>query len=262
VRSRLAGTLRLIVRVPALIALTVFVCGTIVVGAVAAGTGRGGWRGPRTARWRTAWFQRWARGVLRVVGVRVELRGQPPHAASMLVSNHLSYLDVALLAAHLHCVFVAKAEVDGWPVVGAMCRLADTVFVERENKRDLPRVIGAVERILGQGRRVVVFPEGTSTKGDGLLPFRPSLLAPAAVAGIPVSYAALSYRTPQGCPPAHLAVCWWGGMPFTGHLIGMLRLPAILARLDFGEEPIVDHDRKELARRLQRAIESRFEPVV
>ena len=88
------------------------------------------------------------------------------------------------------------------------------------------------------------------------------MLESAAKAGIPVSYASLSYRTPPGSAPAHEAVCWWGDMPFGKHVLELLGLPEIRATLSFGEEPIREKDRKILAEQLQYAVAQQFQPVV
>ena len=214
-----------------------------------------------TGHWRTRIFRRWARGVAALVGLRVEVRGVPPRPPFILVSNHLSYVDVILLGGQLSSVFVAKAEVDRWPFVGALCRSVDTVFIDREIKRDIPRVTERLQSILADGRGVVLFPEGTSTKGDGVLPFRPGLLDEAARSGRPVSYASLTYRTLGGSPPAHQVVCWWGDMPFGKHLLRLMGLPGFEAILTFGGEPIRESDRKLLATRLQRAVQRQFQTV-
>ena len=218
--------------------------------------------GRSLGRWRTRIFRTWSRGLLVLMGVVAEVQGRPPEPPFFLVSNHLGYLDIVLLAAQMPCVFVAKAEVAGWPVVGSLCRAADTLFIDRKVKRDIPRVVEQIERVLHGGRGVVIFPEGSSTKGAGVQRFRPSLLESAASARLPVSYAALSYRTPPGSAPAHLAVCWWGEMNFTPHLIELLGLPRIHATVCFGDEKIRESDRKVLARRLQDAVERQFQPVV
>jgi hypothetical protein len=106
-----------------------------------------------------------------------------------------------------------------------------------------------------------VFPEGTSTRGDQVLAFRPSLLAPAAERGLPVRAACLRYETLAGDPPASLAVCWWGDAPFLPHLRGLLALRGVEATVAFDPDPVQESDRKELAEKLRRKVNSLFRPV-
>jgi len=211
--------------------------------------------------WRARVLHAWAGVVARSLGARMEVRGEPPRPPFFLVSNHLSYVDIVLLAAQLPCVFVAKAEVASWPAFGAICRSVDTLFIDRENKRDIPRVTGRIEEILRDGRGVIIFPEGTSGRGDRVLRFKPSLLETAARTGLPVSYASLHYETPAGCPPAGELVCWFGGAGFLSHVLRLLQLPWFRGTVTFGERPISGGDRKSLATRLHAAVEQSFRPV-
>ena len=217
--------------------------------------------GGSPALWKSRVFRAWSRSLASIIGLRVSVLGTPPSPPFLLVSNHLSYVDMIVLASHVHGVFIAKGEVGSWPIVGRLCRAVDTLFIARGQKRDIPRVLAEVESILREGRGVVLFPEGTSTQGSMVLPFRPSLLETAARAGIPVSYAALTYRTPVGSPPAALAVCWWGDMPFLRHLLRLLSLPTFEAKVVFGGRPIEPEDRKVLAVRLWEAVQQQFQPV-
>ena len=214
------------------------------------------------SRWRGWCFQLWSRVLCRVFGVRVSVSGPPPPPPFVLVSNHLSYLDILVLGTRLPCVFVAKAEIDDWPIFGAMCRAVNTVFVDRKAKRDLPRVLARIEEELAASQGVVIFAEGTSWAGDRVLPFRSPLLELPARIGRPVHWAAIGYRAPEGGPPTHLAVTWWAEMPLGPHLRGLLRLPRIDASIVFGAEPVVHLDRKRLADELWRAVDGAFEPVV
>lgn len=237
--------LRAIVRAPALAALTGFVYGSFFVGKVLRPKRRG-------HGWRNRWFRRWARGVLRVVGVKVTVIGVPPQDA-LIVSNHVSYLDIPLIASQVDAVFVAKAEVAEWPLVGTVCRGFDTIFIDRNSKRDVVTVGEEMEARLAAGLGVVFFPEGTSSNGERVLAFKPSLLEVAARDGLPVYWAAVRYRVPDSEPPVTESV-GWGDVPFLPHVRGLLKLSEIFAEVTFAPEPIIDRDRKSLAARLQREV--------
>ncbi|MEZ5314224.1 MAG: lysophospholipid acyltransferase family protein [Thermoanaerobaculia bacterium] len=179
-------------------------------------------------------FQLWSRALCRIFGVRVERQGTAPVPPFLLVSNHLSYIDILVLGTSLPCVFVAKAEIDGWPVFGAICRSVNTIFIDRRMKRKLPEILRRIEAALAARQGVVIFPEGTSGPGDGVLPFRSSLLELAAGVGRPVHHVTINYRVPKGEMPAHLSVGWWGDMPLGEHLKNFLALSRVEAALHFG----------------------------
>lgn len=203
----------------------------------------------------------WARGAARIIGMRVEVEGTPPAPPFVLVSNHLSYLDIIVLWTRAQGDFLAKAEVSRWPIFGVLTRSAGTLFVDRKRIADLPRVIEDLRAVLGRGRGVIVFPEGTSSEGAGVLRFRAPLFEAALGAGLPVHCAAISYRTPPGSRPARLSVCWWGDMGFIDHLYRVLMLPSCEARVVFIAEPARGETRKELAQSAQALVERHFEPV-
>ncbi len=212
-------------------------------------------------RWRGFVFKTWSRFLLAILGIDVETVGDPPDLPFFLVANHLSYIDIPVLASHVGVVFIAKSEIASWPFVGLVCKGANTIFINREVRRDIPRVMELIHRELDLGSAIVLFPEGTSSKGDSVLPFRASLLGAPARSEMPVSYAALSYDIPEGDVPVHLAVCWWGGMPFGPHLLKLLSIRRIQAKVVFGNEQLIDRDRKLLASRLRAAILEKFEPT-
>jgi 1-acyl-sn-glycerol-3-phosphate acyltransferase len=207
-------------------------------------------------------FQLWSRSLCRIFGVRVTTVGAPPRQPFLLVSNHLSYVDILALGTRLPCVFVAKAEIDGWPIFGAICRSVNTIFIDRRLKRKLPDILRRIERALAAEQGIVIFPEGTSSAGAGVLPFRSSLLELAAELGRPVHFAAINYRVAEGEMPAHLSVTWWGDMPLGAHLKNFLALPGVDCELAFGEAPIEAGDRKSLAAELHREVSRRFRPCV
>jgi 1-acyl-sn-glycerol-3-phosphate acyltransferase len=212
------------------------------------------------ARWVAGIYRAWARLFLLNMGVRVTVHGEPPKAPFFLVSNHLSYVDIPLLANYIDASFISKAEVEGWPLMGTISRWAGTIFIDRSVKRDIPRVLAQIEQRLARHLGVVVFPEGTSSSGADVQRFLPSLLQIPAQAGYPVSYASLAYRTPAGENPAHLTVCWWGDMTFFKHFYRLLAVRRFDASVTFGDQPISDPDRKKLADKLHRAVSEQFVP--
>ena len=207
-------------------------------------------------------FRTWSSAVLWVLDVEVEVRGTPPQHGAFLVANHLSYLDIPVIARYLPPRFVAKAEIRGWPLIGWCCRAVETIFINRASRKDTVRV-GAEMRVgIERGDNIVLFPEGTSGPGHGLLPFKPSLLAPAASAELPVHFATVRYETIEPDPPAFLSVSWWGDMPFGPHAYGLIGLRGIRAVIHFGDHPVRDGDRKVLAQQLRAGIEGLFEPMI
>ncbi len=138
--------------------------------------------------------QTWAAGLLRLVGITLEVRGAPVDGGPVLmVSNHLSWLDILVLHAGRHCRFVAKAEVHHWPIVGRLASGAGTLFIERESRRDALRVVHHMAEALRAGDVLAVFPEGTTSDGQGVLPFHANLLQAAIAADAPVQPVALDY---------------------------------------------------------------------
>ena len=208
----------------------------------------------RTQAWRACIFRAWSKSLCALVGMRRSVRGVPPPAPCVLVSNHLSYLDIVLIGSQAGFVFVSKAEVAHWPLVGFLSRSVGTIFVQRGERRRLPAVNASIHAALERGERVVVFPEGTSSEGSSVGPFKPSLLEPAAGGRYPVHCAALGYRTGPGAPPASEAVCWWGDMTFGSHVLGLLRMSHFHASLEFDSQAYRGQDRKELAQATWRAV--------
>lgn len=210
--------------------------------------------------WRRVIFQSWARLSLACTGVRVSVHGSPPHEAGFLVSNHLSYLDIFVLGSRLDCVFVSALEVVNYPFFGPMARSLGTIFLDRAKKRDILGVNREMQSWLDKGYVVVLFPEGTSSCGDRVHAFRPSLLEPAAQAGRPVSFATLRYETEPPDTPASKSVCWVS-TSFVAHALRLLRLKSVHATLTFGGELDCSADRKSLAEELRARVEKSFTPL-
>jgi 1-acyl-sn-glycerol-3-phosphate acyltransferase len=208
------------------------------------------WAPARRSRWQGRVLRWWARGGLPILGVRVDWEGAPPPPPFVLVANHLSYLDILVLGSRLPAAFVARSDVASWPVLGYLARMAGTLFLDRERKRDLVQALERAKAMLRAGRGVIFFPEGTSSAGDTVLPFRTSLLALPVALALPVHAAALHYTTRPADPPARLAVCWWGDMTFPGHAWRMLQLREIGVAVRVVPTAVCGADRRQLGREL------------
>ena len=217
---------------------------------------------PNKQYWRQLAFETWARGWVFVCGIELEIIGTPPQPPFFLVSNHLGYIDIPVLRAAAKGVFVAKHEIETWNFAGKLVRNMGTIFVNRQNRRDIPRAGEEIIAALDRGEGVMVFPEGTSTRGTEVLPFNSSFLEFAARTDTPVSYVSLTYRTPNGEPTASEAVTWWDDTAFLPHLLRMLEVKRFTAVLNFGDEPVVSHDRKLLAAELRQKVQDSFIPVI
>lgn len=251
-----AGVLRASLRLPTLALVTAVIFASWVL------TRALGLFGPRAAT-RSHFFHMrlWGRVVVAILGIEIEVRGVPPKPPFFLVSNHLSYVDIGVLMSRIDCVFLAKSEIAGWPILGFLARTTGTLFVDRRRRTDIPRVIARVQAVLDSGRGVVVFPEGTSTRGASVQRFKPSIFEVPIRTGTPVSHASLTYATPPGAPPAWLSVCWWGDMTFVKHFLELLTLPGFRSTVTFGAERVTADDRKTLAAMAQRAVADEFTPV-
>lgn len=147
----------------------------------------------------------WSGWVLGLCGVRLRVSGQPlgDELAStgirpgsngrLLLSNHISWIDIFSINAAIPCRFVAKAEIVRWPIVGSMVAHSGTLFIERGRRRAVATINEAVQGHLRAGESIGVFPEGTTTRGDRVLPFHSNLIAPAVEVGCPVWPVALRY---------------------------------------------------------------------
>jgi len=140
----------------------------------------------------------WSARLLAILGMRLEVRGEPIAAGSMLVANHVSWVDIFVINALAPAAFVSKAEVRHWPLIGWLSAHNDTVFLRRGSRGHAKIVNGEIAGILGAGGHVAVFPEGTTTDGSHVLHFHGALLQPALDAGHPVQPVALAYLGADG----------------------------------------------------------------
>lgn len=198
----------------------------------------------------------WSRRLLGLLGVRLVVRGEVPSPESgnlLLVSNHVSWVDVYLLLSMRYVRFVSKAEVRQWPLLGWLAERAGTLFLERGRRADAARVNRRIGDVLAAGGRVSFFPEGTTSNGQELKHFHASLLEPAVLAASLVQPVALRYRRPDGSPS--FAPAYTGETTMMQTLEAMAAEGEIVAELVFLPPiPAQGRNRRELARLTEEAI--------
>jgi 1-acyl-sn-glycerol-3-phosphate acyltransferase len=177
--------------------------------------------------------QRWARRMLRTLRVEVRARGHvpAPGAPLLLVANHVSWLDSYALNTVSAARFVAKSEVCGWPLIGPIAVGFGTFFLKRGCYRAAARMVGGLAEVLCAAQPVGVFPEGTTSEGNGLLRFYPAMFQAAVLSGARVQPVAVRYRGADGAPTG--AAAYVGDMSVLDSIRRLLREPGLTAELVF-----------------------------
>lgn len=217
-----------------------------------------------TGVWRTLWtgYRRRAGRLLTVAcGIRVLRQGRPPVAAALLASNHLSWADSFVYLGENGGRFIADHRYREVPVLGTVLSAVGVLFINRRSLRDVRTVGAKLERGMRHGEGFVVFPEADTSRGGGVLPFRPGLFEPAVRAGLPVGWAALRYETATGWPPASVVICWADWTPLILHMYRALYPTRTIAEIVYGKEAQVGKDRKSLAVAMGDWVASAFRPL-
>jgi 1-acyl-sn-glycerol-3-phosphate acyltransferase len=199
--------------------------------------------------------QAWARKMLKRLGVELKIVGTPALIGPMLlVSNHISWLDIVALHAACHCRFVSKADVKRWPLVGTLATGGGTLYVARESRRDAMRVVHHMAQALKEGDILAVFPEGTTGDGSSVLPFHANLIQAAISADAPVQAVALQFVDGQSRRPSQ-AVSYMGDESLLGSIWRTLSARELCAVVAFGTPQLADgRDRRAWAQDLRREI--------
>ena len=168
--------------------------------------------------------------ILRILlNVRIALEGSKDGldtGGQFIVSNHLGYLDGIVLGSLFPVIFVTKLQVKRWPVIGQLLTFLETIFVDRENKNDILRVVNRISKTLRKETNVIVFPEGTSTNGEKLLPFQSAFFAAPLMAHAAVVPVTLTYKLIDQQPVSAVnrnRIYWYGDMAFAPSSLGSFR---------------------------------------
>ncbi len=178
----------------------------------------------RRDRLKILWLQRFGS----IVNLHLTLEGGLPERRALLVSNHISWLDIIVIGQYLPAYFVAKSEILNWPVIGYLAKQGGTIFIHRGNKQQIKATAEKMVWLLKQNSNIVAFPEGTTTKGDEVLHFHSSLFQPALLTRSVIQPVAIQY---QG--EALQLAPFIGDDAFVPHLIKMLCLDKIEVRVSF-----------------------------
>jgi 1-acyl-sn-glycerol-3-phosphate acyltransferase len=187
--------------------------------------------GPVGMETRVRLLQGWCRKSLAALEIKVEVEGMVP-SQGLLVSNHLSYVDILACSSVTACAFVSKAEVASWPVVGRLAEYGGTIFVQRDVRSASRTVNQQIASYLRASIPLVLFPEGTTTDGSQVLRFHSSMVQPAIDAGVPVTPCAVRYQVSGG---TEKDVAWWGVMTLLPHAWKLLGKQTITVTIAFGE---------------------------
>ena len=182
---------------------------------------------PHTLLERACWSQKWACTLLRFLNGHVAMRGVVP-PRGLIAANHISYMDVLVLASLRPCLFVAKSEVRKWPLIGILCERAGVLFLDRSSMRAAAAANRTIADALRAGVTVVVFPEGTTTAGDTMLPPHAALFQSALDCEQPIIPAWITYAEEQ-----RDRIAYYGDATLMPHLLQLMRLREMNATVQF-----------------------------
>jgi 1-acyl-sn-glycerol-3-phosphate acyltransferase len=199
--------------------------------------------------------QAWARTLLAQLAIKLVVNGQPPQGGPvLLVSNHISWLDIVVMHAARHCRFVSKADVQHWPVVGTLANAAGTLYITRESRRDAMRVVHQMAAQLQAGDVLAVFPEGTTGDGSLVMPFHGNLIQAAISANAPVQPVAMHFAD-AATGAMSFGPCYIGDDTLLQSLWRTLKTPNLEAVVSFGTAQTAQgRDRRAWAHDLRQAV--------
>ena len=226
----------------------------------------------KTGLWReTVVLRLWHRIVLAALGIRVHVTGAPAAQRPLLIAaNHVSWADISVLGAIADVRFIAKAQMQGWPLVGFLSDLQRTVYIERERRRSSGDQAGEIALRLANGDAMVLFAEGTTGDGNMMLPFKSTLfgaatmaIAEGAVSQVAIQPVAVVYTRLHGMPLGRRfrsLASWIGDQDLAPHARALLESGAVDVEVRFGEPVIfrAGDNRKQAARLVEERVREMF----
>ena len=204
---------------------------------------RGGWKSVKEI---SNFTRLWSKGIAKIINLRLKVFGLAPSVpGGVVVSNHLSYIDIIAHGSALPLRYSPKSDIKRWPVLGWYIGLSRPIWTDRTSKGASKKVLRDFAKTVNKGMYLIVYPEGTSTDGkSGILPFKSTSFEAAITVKAPIIPVLIHYKQRRGEP----TICWYGDMTLLPHVWQLLGFPSIEAELHF-LRPILPEgrSRKELA---------------
>lgn len=208
-----------------------------------------------------------AQKALNIIHFKINYINSPdPNKSYLFVGNHLGIIEILIIAAHRECLFITSQDMRQTAGLGFLTEMAGCLYVDRQNRSNIKNEIIEIREALEQGFNVVLYPEGTSTNGERVLPFKKTLMTAAAGTGVPIMPMVINFRKVNGEPMSHKFrddVTWYGDHTFAAVLLRLLALKSVEADLEFCEEVLVhnEEERRKVAAVVQSAVVARYTKI-
>ena len=179
------------------------------------------------------------RGLVLIFGIKINYTGKALTKNTLFISNHTSYLDIVILGSKLNALFVAKSEINNWPIINKLTKIAKTIFINRQDLRKAGNQVNKISNELYSGYNIIIFPEGTSNDGNKVLPFKSSLfeiIKSKKLEDFKIQPVSISYCSMDGIPINRFFrpfFAWYGGMDLTTHAWNFFGLGNCEIKLNF-----------------------------
>lgn len=205
--------------------------------------------------------------LLKVFNLKLIVKNLPPESQHcMVVSNHMGFVDILMLASTYPTIFVTSNEMRETPFLGLLTEMAGCIYVERRSRTKILEELKHIASYLKKGFRVTLYPEAQSTNGEQVLPFKKTLLMAASEAGVPIQPVVINFREVNGISGFPMqyrdCLCWYGDLPFVKSLWGAATLGSVVGEIRFLDLVTVsqEDDRTVLAERLHAMVSENFNP--